>query len=395
MINIKQILKYSLFVSLSTFTFSCDSDENEVDTAEGNSHSVLRETEISFFDINEEMTFDVFIEPDASLSSFEVHKDDVKITDGVVGEGTVADNTAIISSSALLPFEFDVLDGDGAVTGTTMIGSFDLTAYSIGANGEQGVTSMSVNVVNPISFTNEVSSVTYGDDAIAENTDAIISFETFTIGATIDDISLFWKNGEEGTYVEDTSKTFTSDGGEIDLKELDYVNYGLVAGDELFYQIVATSGTLTATIETSVILDAQVFGEANIISLVSTALDVEYSLSSGNEVDTASTEMGELTFAAPQGFSTLNEIEFIKLADTGADFYSEYIDVDTAKADFDAGTVITTTQVEAGEIYVYKVIRDDVDYYGTILVGDITSVNAGESINFELTVKENFIIEIE
>lgn len=241
--NIKYI-KYSLLMALAFFTFSCDSDEGEVEYAEGNSYPVLRESEISFFDIEEDLTFDVFVEPGATLSSLEVFIGDEKVADATVGEGTVAENTAVFNSSSLLPFEFE----DDAETGT-----IDLTVFSTGTNGDQGRTYLSVDVIDPLSFTNEVSSVTYGDTAIEEDEDAVISFETFTLGATIDSITLSWKNGADGTYVEDTVVPLTTEGGEMDLRNLDYINeYGLDAGDELFYQVVVTSGMLTQSIETSV-----------------------------------------------------------------------------------------------------------------------------------------------
>lgn len=246
--NTQYILKYGLLAALSSSLFSCESDEGEVEYAEGNSYAVIRESEISLFDIAEDLTFDVFVEPGATLAALEVFEGDEKLADATVGEGTIAENTAVFSTASLVPFEFE----DDAETGT-----LDLTAYSTGTNDDQGVTDFSIDVVSPISFTNEVSSVVYGETDL-EDTDAIISYETFTFGATIDSVTLFWKNGEDGTYVEDTVVELATDTGEIDLRNLDYINeYGLGVDDELFYQIEIASGDLTQTIETSVVLEAE------------------------------------------------------------------------------------------------------------------------------------------
>ena len=249
--NIKQILKYSLLTSLSIVALSCDSDEGEVDYAQGNSYPVLREDTISSFDIDETLTFDVFVEPGATLSSLEIYNGEEKLGDAVVGEGDRAENTATFSSSILLPFEFE---GEKTLT-------YDLTVLSTGTNGDVGRTFLSLNVISPLSFDQEIAEVVYGDDvnAVDENgdlitNDKVILFDAFTLGAVIDDISLFWKNGSEGTYVKDETKTFEPTGGSIDLKELDYVEYGLSASDTLHYQVIATSGLLEEAIETSVIL---------------------------------------------------------------------------------------------------------------------------------------------
>jgi len=366
----------------SIIAVSCDSDD-DVPYTVGNSLALLEEDQISFFDINELITFNISeLSASTALTGLEVLIDDVKIADGTI----VDEVTATISSSSLLPFEFEGADGEITNTGT-----FDLLVLSTEANGEVGRNELSLDVVKPLSFSNEINSVVYGD-VTTENSE--VGFETFTSGAVIDEVIVSWRKGIEGTYVEDTAKSFNVAGDFLDLNDLDYIDYGLAVNDTLYYQFTATSGVLVDTVETSVVLLPQVFNNEVSVNLSNTALNVEYNLTTGEEITELSEVLGELAFFENQGFSTLEGISFVKLADAGTDFFEAYTNVDSAKADFEVGVALTSTQVETGDIYVYEAVRDSVTYYGAILVGDVVNVNSGESISFDLTVKENIAIEV-
>lgn len=398
---INQIFKYGLLAISSALIFSCDSDDDDVPYEVGNSLANLEESEISFFDINSTLNVSISdLSTTSGLSALEIFEGDNKL-----GDGTVVDDLTATFNSSLLPFNF--LDESDAPTN---VGVIDFLIVSTEANGEVGTSTASLGVVSPLSVTSEVNSVIYGDATLGD--EGTINFETFTAGAIIDEVILSWKNGNEGTYAIVENEAVTTAGVSINLSELSYINdFGLVNQDTLYYQVMAVSGALSETVETSVTFLSQTFNDENIISLDSSSA-TEYLLQTGEGVE----EVGEIKFEGTQGFSVLETVagtadaeaiegvELVKLADTGANFFAEYMDVDTARADFEAGSVIGSTQVVAGEIYVYKTRRiveavsnELIDVYGAILVGDVitTDVNGVATVSFDLIVKENYAIVIE
>lgn len=390
--NINQIFKYGLLAISSVLIFSCDSDDDDVPYVVGNSLATLEESEISFFDVNTTLNVSIAdLSTTTALSNLEVFEDGEKL-----GDGLVADELSGTFNSSILPFE--KLDDDNT-------GTFNLSIVSTEANGEVGASPVSLDVVSPLIVTNELGSIVFGDFTVDEDL-ATIGFETFTVNAEIDDIILSWKNGSEGVYEEVTVEEVTTAGVSINLNELSYINdFGLVANDTLFYQVTVTSGLLTESAETSVAILPQTFDVENVISLNSSST-TEYVLQTSEE-----SEAGEIFFTGPQGFSTIDAViaapgveavegvQFVKLADTGLEFFTEYTDLTTAKVDFEAGTPINTTQVLVDEVYVYRATRTinevSVDVYGAILVGDVTTtiVNGVEEVVFDLQVKENFLFE--
>lgn len=378
---------------------SCSSDDDRGVTGVSAGIAVkLVDTEITVFDINKDLKIDINSFTNAQVTNLDVYKGEAKIADAVI-----SGNTATFNSSSLLPFVFPSEEEGETVSS----GNFDLDlVYDIsGGNIPSAITAQKLSVAKVINLTDKVSSIKFKDSSSTN----LIKYVTSTAGAKIDDIVVTWRKGETGTET-DISTGFSIDKGTIDLKNKEYIAYGLTKGDVLIYSFTVSSGALTDKVEAKIEIVPQPFNGGVSGNLNSDLSKNQISLLTGsNSIDDAFA--GDIHFVGPQGFGAINntvggdnyvvDIQFVKLAITGADDYKEYNDVEQAKADFDAGTPSTSVQVMKDEIYVYKIVRNigtkDApilkNHYGAILVGDITVINAGTNVDIALIFKENSIID--
>ncbi|WP_159090623.1 hypothetical protein [Aquimarina aquimarini] len=400
---IKSIFATSLILSM----VSCADDEDPGATGTTVGATVrLAETEISTFDINEELTLN--LTGDAQITTISIvkkgqnHPDDNApfSSDESIGNATVSGDVATFNTSSLLPFVFP-----GKTDGTTASsGSFPLDFLYEGGSISPAVAEQILTVNKVINITEEVSAIKHKDTA----SDNIIKYVAKTAGATIDGITVTWKNGSAGAET-DISSEFAIASGEIDLKDRAYINdYGLAVGDTLIYTFTVTSGTLSDTAEVVIPIDPQPHNAAVGGTISNDLTTNQLSLLTG-ETSIDDAPSGDIEFDGTQGFKAIAntgytvDIQFVKLAApiTGAAAYDAYNDVEQTKADFDAGAAVTTAQVVKDEIYVYKLVRNIgteaspvlKDIYGVILVGDVTLVNGGTATSIALSAKENSIIE--
>ncbi|MNE94969.1 hypothetical protein D3C80_1929950 [compost metagenome] len=68
----------------------------------------------------------------------------------------------------------------------------------------------------------------------------------------------------------------------------------------------------------------------------------------------------------------------------------------TAEEDYEAGTAVTSlTGLTTDDVVIYKIVREDVTYYGLIKVGDLTTtttINNETTNSFSIEYKEGTIL---
>jgi hypothetical protein len=206
-----------------------------------------------------------------------------------------------------------------------------------------------------------------------------------------------WKKNKTGTYVEDTTKTLSTEENTINLGDLDYINnYGLAKNDTLYYKFIAKSGLLTDEVTTSIAINTQAINASSIVDLTSSTMNMM-------NIFNFDTKMREETEIEYQNYgfevSIDANIEFVKITPTNVEDYFTAGDLFDAEDDFNSGTSQTSfSNVSADDLYVFKTTRtaDDetITYFGLLLINDVTTVtnDSGEEVTIEFEFKEGTII---
>ena len=288
-------------------------------------------------------------------------------------------------------------------------GSFNLRLVSTLSNGRIGENAGKIDVIKPISLIEEVASITYRDTAKTN----VISYQTFTAGASIDSLMVSWKNGKLGTY-ELVDENFSTDEGKIDLKNRDYINnYDLMVGDTLYYKFTVSSGDLSSEVESKTAILAQPVGSSTAVTLSQDPLESKVNLQNGLVLPSSSME-GEIAYIKNEtgvisaGFQRLEDvpIDFIQFTPPNgvtADQYYERNDILLLETDFMAGTIVengTFDNVQKDDLFLYRALRpisnnarESEFYYGILKIDEVSNINNGESITFDFSFRENNILK--
>ena len=360
---------------------SCNEDEGEIDYANLGANIVLNTSSISNLDENHTMEFSI------------ITADDVIVTDMTV---TKAANTVNANVSA------DTATFNSSLLGT-LIGNeedgIDINTVSTLSNGNPYSKDFNVKITKALSLEK-------GLDAIIYNTaveDTLI-FEASTKSAIIDNISLEWKNGKEGTYAPTTplGSALNVNGDQIIFTNFTDASYGynLTVKDTLYYRFIATSGSLTDSLETYMPIVSQTFESSNKVTLSSDLTKNKLNLGTATFYTDSNTDEAEIKFKSPTGFEKegSTDIDFVKVGDlSGESEYYNTVDKLFAEKDlliaqrlYDAGTKETAFDSTAnGDLYIYKITRlvteegepdKNVTEYGMIKIGDIVTTNGGTSL---------------
>ena len=380
----KNNIKYLLLAFLAITIYSCEEDNSSLDYYDLEANVILADNKISVFDQSVDLEINLLTQEGILVNSIEVFKDGTKITDATI-DGT----TASFNSSNLTPFLFENSETEEL---TDLTGSFDVSLYSTLSNGKFINQSSPVTVVNAITKKEELAYVKYLD-----TTSQIISFKTFTAHATIDEVMVQWKKNKTGTYVEDTTKTLSTEEDTINLGDLDYINdYGLAINDTLYYKFIAKSGLLTDEVTTSIAINTQAMNASSIVDLTSSTMNMMNVFN----FDTKMREDAEIKYQN-YGFEVSIDanIEFVKITPTNVEDYFTAGDLFDAEDDFNLGTSQTSfSNVSTDDLYVFKTTRtaDDetITYFGLLLINDVTTVtnDSGEEVTIEFEFKEGNII---
>jgi len=360
---------------------SCSEDEGEISYADLGANIILNTSSLSNLDENHTMEFSILT------------ADNVTVTDMLVTKGASTANAAISNETAT--FNSSLL---GTLIGNEKDG-IDINVVSTLSNGNPYSKDFNVKITKALSLEK-------GLDAIIYNTaveDTLI-FEASTKSAIIDNISLEWKNGKEGTYAPTTplGSALNVDGDEIIFTNFTDASYGynLKVKDTLYYRFIATSGTLTDSLETYMPIISQTFETSNKVVLSSDLSKNKLSLDTATSYTDSNTDSAEIKFKSPSGFEKegTTAIDFVKVGDLSGEsddyntvdkLYAEK-DLLIAKRLYDAGTKETGFDSTAkGDLYVYKITRlvqeegepdINVTEYGMIKIGDITTTNGGTTL---------------
>jgi hypothetical protein len=367
----KHFKSISLCILVAVGFSSCTTDDNSLDPTNLGGYVHLTDGTISLFDTNADLNLNLITNSGVTVDAVEIQQDGA-----VIANATVTGETASFNSSA-----FGALaSGD----------KFPLFISSTLSNGSKAGDPATVSVGDAISFDDQPESVEF-----MNNTESILSYSTFTHSATIDDVTLFMKKNEDGTY-EESDLVLDVAGDEINLGDIDYDAFDAEVGDILFYKFVATSGTLSQEIVAEIEILPQSFGAATDATLSAAAGMNEYNLASGEyAVD------GEMSFVDPSGFGLVDFVKATVPMDMTAEEYFNNTDLFEAEAEYDAGVKLTSiVTVSDEDVYIYKVTRtitdeDDVEsdvvYYGIIKIGDTVVVNGTEN-SFDFQYAEGTII---
>lgn len=366
----KNNFKYKcLFLLIMVAFSSCDidDDENEIGNLRNlGGYAHLTDRTISVFDTDEQLNIDLFTNDQVQVESVEI------IQDGqVVTEATVSGDNATFSPSAL---------------GNLQIGeSYPIMVRAQLSNGEIAEAPASISVRNAISITEGPESIRFQD-----TTTTPLRFSTFSRYADIDNVTASWRRNAGGTFM-DLDQDFDPSGDEINLGELDYDAMNLSVGDTLFYRFTAQSGNRTETVETAIPIRSQEFETSNQGTISNNATTNRYNLAEGEFA--VGNDTGEIEFNEPQGFRTNQGIEFVEVDIpnnmTAAEYMAE-TDLFEAEEEFQNRTTMTSTDnVESGDVFIYKVTRQNEDEeevvnYGIIRIESVTVVNQSDvTIAFE------------
>jgi len=385
----KHFKSISLCILIAVGFSSCTTDDNSLDPTNLGGYAHLTDRKISVFDTNADLNLNIITNSGVTVTAVEIQQDGA-----VIANATISGETASFNSSTLLPAsgnEFVFIDDDDVSHQT---GSFPLFISSTLSNGKTAGDPATVSVVDAISFDENPGSVMFMD-----STTTILSYETFTHSAIIDDVTLFWKKNKLGTYAE-SDLVLDVDGEEFNLADIDYDAFDAKANDTIYYKFVATSGTLSQEIVAKIAILPQSFGAATNATLSPEAGMNEFNLGSGEYAIEG--ETGEMSFTDPSGFGLA--VDFVKATvPTGmtAEEYFNNTDLMVAEAAYNAGTKLTSVDnVSDGDVYIYKATRtitdedeveSDLVFYGIIKIDNTIVVN-GTANSFEFKYAEGTII---
>lgn len=350
---------------------SCNEDEGEIDYADLGANVILNTSSISNLDENHTMEFSI------------ITANDVIVTDIAVTKGTNTVNANVSAETAT--FNSSLL---GTLSGNEEDG-IDISAVSTLSNGKPYSKDFNIAITKALSLEKGLDAIIY--DTAVEDT---LIFEASTKSAVIDNISLEWKKGKEGTYAATTplGTPLNVDGDTIiftNFTDTSYA-YNLAVKDTLYYRFIATSGTLTDSLETYIPIISQTFDTSSKVILSSDLTKNKLNLDTATFYTDTNNEDAEIKFKSPTGFEKegTTDINFVKVGDlSGESEYYNTIDKLFAEKDlliaqrlYDAGTKETeVTAATNGDLYIYKITRD-VTEYGMIKIGDVVSTNGGTSL---------------
>ena len=397
----KYITNISLLAILVSFA-SCTQD-NELAMFEAGGNTVLKDKKISRLDTNSDINITVIAKDGVTVSSLEIYRNssDPKKPIGItlgekVADATVSGDIATFSSSKLTN------DPNFASNKSTSSGTIALIFVTTYSNGSKTTNPYTLTVARGIEWkvldedgvpvtktTSGVTDIKYLDNTTGTN---VLRYGTYKkyANTVIDAVTVQWKKNKLGTYsVGDAS--FPKDKGEIDLGELDYAAYGLGINDTIYYKISVKAGTQTDYITTAIAIGTQDFGASSSATLSNDLTANKFSFETGLNYEDTNSAAAEAAFASPFGLSKSGAtlLSFVKSSTT--DY--ENSDLFTAEEDFMSGTAVTSlTGLTKDDVIIYKIVREDITYYGLIKIGDLTSINSGTTQTFNFKYKEGTIL---
>jgi hypothetical protein len=375
----KKYIKQIAILTIIAAFVSCSSDEElDLDLASVGGNVVPATTSISRLDNNYDIPLDIITKSGVTVTKIEIFNDGDKISDA-----TIQGETAKFSTSALGSFDEFEDSADGKT------GTFSLSIVSTYSDGSTTVAPYYLSVGKGIVWKTvnsagspTTTSATSGKSTIKFNdpTPVKISYATVKKGSTvIDNVTGEWSKNE-GAF-SSLPGDFSTSTQVIDIANIPYSTYGGISvGDKITYRFTVTAGTQTDVISTTITFVNQVFGSeksGNISNLEETN---KFSFSTGQNYDKLNTEDAEIVFVSGFGIKAEAglDIQFVKST-------LDYSAADLFLADeaYNAGTPTSSlTGLNTGDVVIYKITRDDVEYYGILKVSDRIQGTTSETLKF-------------
>lgn len=346
----KKYLNLSWCLLLALGISSCETDDDYLETKDLGGYAYLTDRSISIFDTNANLNIDFFTAEGVTAESVEILQDGE-----VIGSGTVSGETATFNTSIFGDLEED---------------SYPIRIRTTYSNGKISEDPFTVSVGEAI---------TLGDNPSETNMDELdevtLAYDISTFAASVDNVSLLLKDEEDGDFV-DSGVTLSTESGTVNLNETNYEDLNLAEGDVLYYKFVASSGSTTDEVQSTLKVVPKAFQNSNSVVLSSDMTRDNLDLSTGN----VTAEDGEITYLDPTGFEVAEgaDIDFVQVPDNFFNNLSE--DVINAREAYMAGSPVTSsTNLENGDIFVYRATRQVEDEEGeieTVIVYGIMKIGA-------------------
>ncbi|WP_373057134.1 hypothetical protein [Zunongwangia sp. H14] len=365
--------------------------ENEDDYLEDHykyigGYAKLTDRSLSRFDTDEDLNIDFITAEGVTAESVEILQDGE-----VIGTATVSGESATFNSSILGNYEFP--DDDGV---DEEEGEYDIRIRTTYSNGNFSEDPFTVSVGKVVSLGNAGDEYSNPTETTMDSLSSVeLAYEVYTLSAPVDEVTLMFKKNADGTYTN-SGVDLSAEGGYIKLSETDYEDLNLMVNDTLYYKVTATSGSMTDVVESMVAITPKAFSTTNSVTLTDDPLLNQLNLSTG-EISAESNEEGEIRYMDPVGFEVVNDAD-ISFVEVESDFFDD-ADVLSARAAFEAGTPVTSvTNLESGDVYVYKTTRDVEDedenvetynFYGVLRISNVTSVD-GEVVSYDIEYGEGY-----
>ncbi|MFV0249142.1 MAG: hypothetical protein ACK5H1_09340 [Tenacibaculum sp.] len=367
---------------------SCDSNNQHPDSVNLGANVRLENETISNLDQNEDLELNLITNPNVSVESISIFKGANKVADASV----ISSSKATFSASVLAPYNEFGEDKDED------FGVFeDISIISELSNGNTIDHIYHIEVTEAISFdratVNEVEYKNPYDDIVSEDGEKEelkkeVIYNIFTAKA-IPEIKVEWKKNADGTYAiveKESGAAFNSKADTINLKTLDYITkYNLEKGDTLYYRITATKGAISESLETKVAILPQIMSAKS--SFAFSDKNKKFSFSDSEQTD--------LEYSKPLTLTSSSSLAFAELSLSGtelSDYYNRG-DLFDARNDFEAASPLNSiSSLQKDQVYLYKIVIDELEFYGMIKIGDIIVTNNDEEV-VNIEFKKGNILE--
>jgi hypothetical protein len=396
----KNIVKISLLALLVSFS-SCTQDE-ELAMLNAGGNTVLKDTKISRLDTNSDIKIGVILKAGVSVNKLEIFYNTAAsgaiVLGTKIGDATINGDLATLSSSKLIT-NSNFVSNQSKASGTIALafvttysdGSITTNPYSLTVARGIDWKILDADGVPVTNSTSGTTNINYLDNTTGVNVLRYAVYKKYA-NTVVDNVTVQWKKNKAGTYSVGVA-TFPITKGEIDLGNLDYAAYGLAVNDTLYYKISVKSGTQTDYIQTAIAINTQEFGDSKSAEITDALTANKFSFATGLNYANTNTTKGEIVFTSPYGIAKTGTtaITFVKSNSTDYDT----ADLFSAEVDFLAGTAVTSlTNLAKDDLIIYKIVREDVAYYGMIKVGDLSSItlNSNTTKAFAFDHKEGTIL---
>lgn len=374
-------LLYSLLIGTLAFTFGCeepDEAQYTVGPGFGSGHSVF-----TILDNNVTVEFSA-ANPDVTQMT-------------VVHAGTVNPDGNIITEPKGEIATVEITEGSGTVEfARTDLGIMESSADSVlGHTAMLEVTSniegsptnhVSISPGDPLSSLSTPSAVYHNDDVKK------IKFKYHRNGDAVDNIIVERKIGANGTYsaLGLSLKTNANDDGVI-IDSVEFTGNDYAVGDTVYHKLTATQGSYDISHVTSFVVNKLSYDQTGSFKLDTTTGHAFNLVENMAVMDTMNTALdsADITLyynanTTNIGFQSPNTSNHAMFVESSMDMWNANNREDTEMAYGEGSPTQQVTNVEAGDVFIYKTYRNygtdnETEHYGMLKVDEAVITPSGDN----------------